>query len=46
MMNEDNNAEIEIDDDALALAAGGLSTNVLDPINLPNLHNVNSTLHY
>ena len=34
MMNEDNNSEIEIDDDALALAAGG----TLNGVNL-NLTN-------
>ena len=49
MMNEENNSEIEIDDDSLALAAGGLSNHVLqqlNTLNTPPSITTNSTIYY
>ena len=46
MMNEENNSEIEIDDDSLALAAGGLSNHVLQQLNTPPSITTNSTIYY
>ena len=46
MMNEDNNSEVEIDDDALALAAGGLSNHALNNLPSINVNNLNSILNY
>lgn len=44
MINEDNNSEVKIDDDALALAAGGLSNHVLQQ--LPGYNTTNSSVYY